>query len=235
VGENRLCIGQYKVEDKSNEITAIPVLINQLDLKDSIVSIDAIGCQKEIATAIRGKEAHYFLSVKKNQPDLFEEISEAFKYNKVIQDIAPWEYDHGRFEQRACALLNATEVLGPKLLSQWTDLETLVKVVAQRTIKGVKTEEIRYYISSDKSNKPLYFNSLAIGHWGIENHLHWHLDVTFNEDACRARTSNAPLNLSTMRKVALHLIGQMKDKKSLKKRRYMAALNDDYLLKVLGF
>ena len=235
VSENRLCIGQSKVEDKSNEITAIPVLINQLDLKDSTVSIDAIGCQKDIATAIRGKEAHYFLSVKKNQPDLFEEVSEAFKYNKVNQETAPWEYDHGRFEQRQCALLDAREVLGPNLLSQWTDLETLVKVVAQRTIKGVTKEEIRYYISSDKSNKPLYFNSLAIGHWSIENHLHWHLDVTFNEDACRARTNNAPLNLSTMRKLALHLIGQMTDKKSFKKRRYMAALNDDYLFKVLGF
>ena len=235
VSENRLCIGQYKVEDKSNEITALPVLIEQLDIKDSTVSIDAIGCQKEIAKAIRGKEAHYFLSVKKNQADLFEEISEAFTCNKDIQETAPWAYDHGRFEQRQCALLSATEVLGPKLLSQWTDLETLVKVVAQRTIKGVKTEEIRYYISSDNCNKPLYFNDLSKGHWGIENHLHWHLDVTFNEDACRARTKNAPMNLSTLRKIALYKIGQMTDKRSFKKRRFKAALNEEYLFQVLDF
>jgi predicted transposase YbfD/YdcC len=235
VSENRLCIGQHKVEDKSNEITALPVLIEQLDIKDSTVSIDAIGCQKEVAKAIRAKEAHYFLSVKKNQPDLFEEISEAFTCNKVIEDSAPWAYDHGRFEQRQCAILCATEVLGPKLLSQWTDIETLVKITAQRTIKGVQTHEIRYYMSSDKCNKPLYFNSLAIGHWGIENQLHWHLDVTFSEDACRARTKNAPLNLSTLRKIALQKIGQMQDKKSFKKRRFKAALSDDYLLEVLAF
>lgn len=235
VSENRLCIGQTKVKDKSNEITAIPVLLNQLDLKDSTVSIDAIGCQKEIAKTIRDKEAHYFLSVKKNQPDLFEEVSEAFASNKVNRGAAQWEYDHGRYEQRQCALLSAKEVLGPKQLSQWASLETLVQVTAQRTVKGVKTEEIRYYISSDSCNKPLYFNDLAVGHWGIENHLHWHLDVTFNEDACRARTKNAPLNLSTLRKIALHKIGQMNDKKSFKKRRFKAALNDDYLLEVLQF
>ncbi|HNI45676.1 MAG TPA: ISAs1 family transposase [Chitinophagales bacterium] len=233
VSENRLCIGQTKVEDKSNEITAIPVLLNQLDIKDSTVSIDAIGCQKAIAKIIRDKEAHYFLSVKKNQPDLFEELSEAFASNKSIQGIAQWAYDHGRYEQRQCALLNAKEVLGPKQLTQWADLEILVQVVAQRTIKGIKTEETRYYISSDNCDKPLYFNNLSIGHWGIENHLHWHLDVTFNEDACRARTKNAPLNLSTLRKIALLKVGQMNDKKSFKKRRFKAALNDDYLLEVL--
>jgi predicted transposase YbfD/YdcC len=235
VSENRLCIGQYKVEDKSNEIVALPVLINQLDIKDSTVSIDAIGCQKEIAKTIRGKEAHYFLSVKKNQPDLFEEVSEAFTCNKVIEDTAQWTYDHGRYEQRHCALLCAREVLGPNLLAQWVDLETLIQITAQRTIKGVKTQEIRYYISSDKCNKPLYFNSLALGHWSVENHLHWHLDVTFNEDACRVRTKNAPLNLSTLRKIALQKIGQMSDKKSFKKRRFKAALNDEYLLEVLAF
>jgi predicted transposase YbfD/YdcC len=233
VSENRLCIGQQKVEGKSNEITAIPVLVNQLDIKDATVSIDAIGCQKEIAKAIRGKEAHYFLSVKKNQPDLFEEISEAFTCNKVIQATAPWEYDHGRYEQRQCAILCAKEVLGPKQLSQWTDLETLVQVTAQRTIKGATTQEIRYYMSSDNCDKPLYYNGLALGHWGIENHLHWHLDVTFNEDACRARTKNAPLNLSTLRKLALHKIGKIADKRSFKKRRFKAALNDEYLMKIL--
>jgi predicted transposase YbfD/YdcC len=233
VSENRLCIGQQKVEDKSNEITAIPVLVNQLDIKDATVSIDAIGCQKEIAKTIRSKEAHYFLSVKKNQPDLFEEISEAFTCNKVIQATAPWEYDHGRYEQRQCAILCATEVLGPKQLSQWTDLETLVQVTAQRTVKGVTTQEIRYYMSSDKCDKPLYYNGLALGHWGIENQLHWHLDVTFNEDACRARTKNAPLNLSTLRKLALYKIGKRADKRSFKKRRFKAALNDEYLMHIL--
>ena len=103
-----------------------------------------------------------------------------------------------------------------------------------RTIKGIVKEEVRYYISSDNSAKPLYFNSLARGHWGIENQLHWHLDVTFNEDACRARSQNAPINLSTIRKIALYLITQMPEKISFKKRRYKAALNDEYLLEIIG-
>lgn len=234
VSENRFCIGQTKVEDKSNEITALPILIEKLDIKDSIVSIDAIGCQKDIAKAIRSKEAHYFLSVKKNQANLFEEVSESFKHHKVIEGTEQWEYAHGRYEQRQCFLQSATEVLSPNLLSQWLDVKTIIKVVATRTIKGVVKEEVRYYISSDNSAKPLYFNSLARGHWGIENQLHWHLDVTFNEDACRARSQNAPINLSTIRKIALYLITQMPEKISLKKRRYKAALNDEYLLAIIG-
>jgi predicted transposase YbfD/YdcC len=152
----------------------------------------------------------------------------------VIQGTALWEYDHGRFEQRQCAILCAAEVLGPKQLSQWTDLETLVQITAQRTIKNVTTQEIRYYMSSDKCNKPLYYNGLALGHWGIENQLHWHLDVTFNEDACRARTKNALLNLSTLRKIALHKIAKIADKRSFKKRRFKAVLNNEYLMAVLA-
>jgi predicted transposase YbfD/YdcC len=235
VNENRFCIGQQKVEDKSNEITAIPLLLERLELTDSVVSIDAIGCQKEIAKTIRSKEAHYFLSVKGNQKDLFEEVSEAFQHNKSIVGQSEWEYNHGRFEERECSILDAKQVLSPLLLSQWKDLETVVRIVAKRTIGKKTTTETRYYISDEKIDKPKYFNGLARGHWGIENHLHWHLDVTFNEDKCRARSKNAPLNLSTFRKLALFLIEKKKDKLSLKKRRYKAALNDDYLLEVLGF
>ena len=235
VAENKLCIGQLKVGDKSNEITAIPQLLEELDIKDSLVTIDAIGCQKEIAKTIRLKEADYLLAVKENQKDLFEEVTLGFKHHKVVKSAEPSEQNHGRIEQRQCSLLSALEVLSPDLLKQWCDIKTLIKIEAKRTIKGVLQEETRYYISSDESCKPLFFNSLVRAHWGIENQLHWHLDVTFNEDASRARTANAPLNLSPIRKIALHLITQMNDKISLKKRRYRAALNDDYLLKVLQF
>lgn len=234
VNENRFCIGQQKVEDKSNEITAIPLLLEQLELTDSVVSIDAIGCQKDIAKKIRSKKAHYFLSVKGNQKDLFEEVSESFQHNKSIIGSSEWEYNHGRFEERECSLLDAKLVLSPLLLDQWIDMQTLVRIVAKRTIGKKTSTETRYYISDEKIDKPKYFNGLARGHWGIENHLHWHLDVTFNEDKCRARTKNAPLNLSTFRKIALYLIEKKKDKLSLKKRRYKAALNDDYLLEIIG-
>ena len=156
VSENRLCIGQTRLEDKSNEITAIPTILEQLDIAQSIVSIDAIGCQKEIASLIRSKEADYFLSVKKNQETLFEEVSEAFKYNKVLQAPPQIEKDHGPLEVRQCAILSATEVLSPLLLAQWTDVKTIIKIEAQRTIKSVIQKETRYYISSDSSDKPLY-------------------------------------------------------------------------------
>lgn len=235
VAENKICMGQLKVEDKSNEITAIPKLLEQIEIAGSIVSIDAIGCQKKIAECIRLKEADYLLAVKENQKDLFEEVSSAFNYHTPTQDKAQVERNHGRTEERQCSLLPALEVLSPNLLVQWRDVKTIIKIDARRTIKNVVEQETRYYISSDNSCKPLFFNSLVRSHWSIENQLHWHLDVTFNEDASRARKGNAPLNLSTMRKIALHLVGQMNDKISFQKRRYRAALNDDYLLKVLRF
>jgi len=235
VAENSFCIGQQKVEDKSNEITAIPVLLNQLHLKDSVVTIDAIGCQKEIAKTIRSKEAHYLLSVKKNQKDLFEEVSSAFAHHKVSSVSDTWEYDHGRYETRQASILSAAEVLSPNLLAQWKDLTTIVQIKATRTIKDKKTEEIRYYISSEYQDKPLYYNLLVRGHWAIENKLHWHLDVTFKEDNCRARTANAPINLSIMRKMALYLITQKLDTVSQKKKRFKASLNVDYMLSIIQF
>lgn len=235
VAENSFCIGQSKVADKSNEITAIPTLLNQLHLKDSVISIDAIGCQKEIAKTIRHKEADYLLSVKKNQKDLFEEVSNAFVHHRITSVSDTWEYEHGRYETRQAAILCAKEVLSPQLLAEWKDLTTIVQIKATRTIKDKKTEETRYYISSENQDKPLYYNLLVREHWAIENHLHWHLDVTFKEDACRARTANAPVNLSIMRKIALYLITQKLDTVSQKKKRFKASLNVEYMLSIIGF
>ncbi|KAA6304217.1 hypothetical protein EZS27_044139, partial [termite gut metagenome] len=112
---------------------------------------------------------------------------------------------------------------------------TLIKIQANREIKGILHQETRYYISDEEVTQPAYYNSLARGHCGIENHLHWHLDVTFKEDACRARVGNAPLNLSTIRKFALQLLSNRKDKHSLKKRQYKAALDMEYMNKILNF
>lgn len=233
VNEHRLCIGQKRVKDKSNEISAIPDLIDELDITGAIVSIDAIGCQKDIARKIRSSEADYLLAVKGNQKDLLEEISEAFAYSKVIQHSENWEYDHGRYEKRQCELLEAKVSLSPLLLQEWSNVNTLIKITAQRTIRDRTTIETRFYISSLMNYKAEQFNELVRGHWGIENLLHWHLDVTFREDASRARSGNAPVNLNILRKMALTRIRQMKDKLSLKKRRFRAALNQQYLLKIL--
>ena len=234
VSSKRLCIGQKKVNDKSNEIKAIPELIDELDLGGSIVSIDAIGCQVEIAQKIRACQADFLLAVKDNQAGLLEEVQEAFQHSVVEGFAESWEYDHGRFEERRCEILDASLALSPKILEKWTDIKTLVKIEAKREAKGSSSKETRYYISSLKGDHAGQFNEMVRGHWSIENQLHWHLDVTFREDASRARKGNAPMNLNILRKMALTRIRQMDDKLSLKKRRFRAALNNEYLLKVLG-
>ena len=233
VGEHRLCIGQQKVQDKSNEITAIPALIDILDLEGSTVSIDAIGCQTEIAEKIIGAGADYLLAVKKNQGNLFKEVSDDLTWNSSSQFSETWEYDHGRYEVRKCQIVAAKEVLSPDLLNKWKGIKTLVKIVAQRTIGDVTTSQSRIYISSEERNTEFY-NAAVRGHWGIENHLHWHLDVTFNEDANRSRTGYAPQNLNILRKMSLHRISRMDDKLSLKKRRFRASMNVEYLRQVVG-
>lgn len=232
VSENSLCIGQKKVDDKSNEITAIPELLDALDVKGSTVTIDAIGCQKEIAEKIRAKGAHYLLSVKENQKGLHEEISEVFNFCKITFPTETWEYDHGRFEERTCQILPAVDTLSPLLLESWKDITTIVKIISKRVVNNVTSLESRYYISSD-NQLSAYYNEAVRGHWGIENELHWHLDVSFNEDKSRARSGNAPQNLNILRKIALHKITRKKDNLSVKKRRYRASLNKDYLEKIL--
>ena len=235
VAENRVCIGEKKVGKKSNEIKAIPELLGELDITGSIVSIDAIGCQREIAEQIMDQEADYLLAVKKNQKELFEQIQDSFLLNAAQIWDEQWEYDHGRYEKRTCEILPAQQMLLPELSDQWKGIRMLVKIEAYRETKGKKSTEIRYYISSSSSDNPRYYNHLVRGHWGIENQLHWHLDISFSEDASRARKGFAPQNLAILRKMALHRIAQMKDKLSMKKRRFRASLNNDYLLKVLQF
>ena len=173
------------------------------------------------------------LSVKQNQKYLYEMMTEAFQDNKALNINEQWEYDHGRYETRNCKILDATKVWSSEFYEQWEGVKTLIKIESSRTIDSVSSEESRYYISSEEIKNAEYYNRLTRGHWGIENQLHWHLDVTFKEDASRARKGNAAENLSIMRKVALHRLTQMKDKLSLKKRRFRAALNNSYLLDIL--
>ena len=234
VGENQLCIGQEKVEDKSNEITAIPDLIDLLDLESSTVSIDAIGCQTEIAEKIIDAKANYLLAVKQNQGNLYEEVCDEYVWKSSKAFNETWEYGHGRYEIRQCQIVSASEFLSPELLSKWKGIKTLVKIVAERTVGEITNSQSRFYISSEEKDADFY-NAAVRGHWSIENHLHWHLDVTFNEDNNRSRTGNAPLNLNILRKMALHRISKMDDNLSLKKRRFRASMNAEYLRKVVGF
>jgi len=237
VAENRVCIAQEKVQGKSNEITAIPSLIKKLDISGSTVTIDAIGCQREIAQLIIDKEADYLLAVKGNQASLLEEIEDSFRFQGAHTQTfeEKWTYAHGRHEQRTCQILAQEHMLNPDKALPWKNLQTIVKVVAKRQPKGKKmTTETRYYISSEKESTPRYFNALVRGHWGIENHLHWHLDMTFKEDASSVSKGWGPQNLSALRKIALQRVAHMKDKLSLPKRRFRAALNLDYLENILA-
>jgi predicted transposase YbfD/YdcC len=241
VSENRFCVGQEKVADKSNEITAIPKVLNSLDIEDSVVTIDAMGTQTAIAAQIREKKGNYLLSVKANQKGLLEDVESAFKVNHGHDTMEETEKGHGRIETRQCSILPAKDFLLDENLKAWKDVATLVKIDASREIKGVRKEETRYYISNEKIQKAAYYNALVRGHWGIvrlrsltiENHLHWHLDVTFKEDMCRARAGNAPENLATLRKFALQILTNVKDNLSLKKRQYKAALDMEYMKKIL--
>jgi len=233
VAENRLCIGQKKVQDKSNEITAIPSLIEEIDITGAVVSIDAVGCQREIARQITGKGGHYLLSLKENQQELYDDAVCGFKACKSESVSEEWEYDHGRFEVRKCSIISSKNALLDENQEQWCGLKTLIRVEASRTVKDRETKETRYYISDEEGFGAAYYNALVRGHWGIENHLHWHLDVTFKEDASRARKGNAPENLSTLRKLALQIIKDQNDKLSISKRRLKAAYDIKYLTKLI--
>jgi predicted transposase YbfD/YdcC len=233
VSENRVCVGQKKVEDKSNEITAIPALIDELEITDALVGIDAIGCQRDIVEKIKLKGGHYLLALKENQGNLYEDAVFGFKTCPVESVSEDWEYDHGRYEVRKCSIIPSEKVLLPEIQKQWNGLKTLVRVEASRQIKDRQEKETRYYISDEEGLNASCFNASVRGHWGIENHLHRHLDITFREDDCRARTGNAPENLSTLRKFALQIISEYSDKMSLKKRRLKAAYDREYLKKLI--
>lgn len=234
VSENQFCLFQEKVEDKSNEKTAIPHALEKLDIKDTVISIDAMGTEKHIAELIIKKEGNYLLALKGNQKSLLEDVECAFKVHHGHDVFETLEKDHGRIESRKCSILPAAEYLLEENLQEWRELNTIIRIETSREIKGKISCDTRYYISNEDQSKAAYYSSLIRGHWGIENQLHWHLDVTFKEDQCRARKDYAAQNLSVLRKVALHLVSKQKSKLSMKKRLYKAALDMEYLKGLLG-
>lgn len=246
--EHQLVLGQVSTEAHSNEITAIPKLLALLDLKGTTVTIDAIGCQKEITTAIRAKKAHYVLSLKQNQPWLHQRVeqfhaattAEPQRYWRDIphESCTTVEKDHGRIETRRYTVVDATRVLRER--SGWTDLASVGWVESERRLfsgpkAGSTTHEVRYFISS----LPPKVGPLAHAvrsHWGIENRCHWCLDVVFQEDQSRVRRDHGPANLATIRRWGLSILRQdTTHKHGLKARRLNAAWDPNYLLKLLGF
>ena len=237
----RLTLGQVAVDAKSNEITAIPLLLGLLDIKDCIVTIDAMGCQKEIASAIRDREADYVLAVKDNQPSLHKAIHEAFMAHAdddfadpTLKRIKTIERNHGRDETREYFIVEAPAALVAGAL--WKDVQSIGMVSRTRVVNGVTSDEIAYYVSS-LSPKVRRFANAVRGHWGIENRLHWTLDVIFAEDQSRARKDHSPQNLSMLRRLALSILQQDTSvKDNLRGKRLRAGWDDDVLLQILtGF
>ena len=231
---NGLVLGQRKVDEKSNEITAIPKLLNALELAGTVVTIDAMGCQRQIAKLIIERKADYVLAVKDNQGLLAEQVTDSFLL--LQPDVVAEEIDcgHGRVEQRKCSVIADLSLIEKAF--EWSSLQGLVRIESERYHKATgKTErEIRYYITSLKPDARR-LNSVIRQHWGIENKLHWVLDVDFDEDLCRKRAGHAAENFSVLQRIALNILKQDKtSKRSIKGKRLHAAWNCSYLLKLLG-
>jgi len=237
----RLTLGQVAVAAKSNEITALPLLLELLDLKGCIVTIDALGCQKEIAAAIRAQEADYVLAVKDNQPGLYQAVAEAFIAHAdadftdpSLRRLKTVERSHGRDETREYFIAAAPATLVDEGL--WRDVRSIGMVCRTRVEGGEVAEEIVYYLSS-LPPKVKRFAAAVRGHWGIENRLHWVLDVTFAEDHSRVRKDHSPLNLGMLRRLVLSLLQRDTSvKDSLRGKRLRAGWDDEILLQILtGF
>ena len=239
--ENRLVLGQVAVDDKSNEITAIPILLDLLDLDGCTVTIDAMGCQTEIADQIVQRGGNYVLALKGNQPTLYDDVQALFADARAAQQA---EYGitsatetvmgHGRVETRTAYVISDPAVIAYLNEGQrWRDLASVALIEAQRTVNGTTTIEQRYYLLNQRLAAATV-NDLVRTHWGIENQVHWVLDVVFHEDASRIRNGHAPQNMAVIRHMALNLLRQEPSKGSLKAKRFRAALDDAYLARVLG-
>lgn len=235
---NRLVLGQQVVDEKSNEITAIPELLKQLEIKGAIITIDAMGCQKGIAKDIVEQEAFYVLAVKDNHPQLAQAITELFTqaHDGEQPDLKMRSHEtqdegHGRKEQRMYHQIELPKSFTERF-SEWEDLKTVVQAMNVTERDGKETNEVRYFIS----NLPLGVRKAATSirsHWGIENTLHWTLDMTFQEDQSRIRKDHGAENFGLLRRFAVSLIQQDTSKGSTRKKRKRAAWNENFLLSLL--
>jgi predicted transposase YbfD/YdcC len=234
---NRLSLGQVATAEKSNEITAIPQLLSLLELKGCIVSIDAMGCQRAIAERIQAQGADYVLAVKDNQPELHEAIGDYFKTARAsgfhgvdVDTDEQSDAGHGRCEVRRCWVTEDLRTLPDP--ERWSGLRSIAMVEAERHVGDQCSREVRYYISSLGADAGCIARAVR-AHWGIENQLHWVLDVTFREDDSRVRRDHAPANLNTCRQFALNLLRRESSHASVKRKRLRAALNDAFRAKVI--
>ena len=233
VAEHQITLGQLATEEKSNEITAIPELIDMLDIEGSTVTVDAMGCQKQIAAKIREKGADYVLGLKGNQPALLSDVKLYFESEIPSHADKSLEKDHGRIEQREYYLEIGISWLAQR--KEWAGLNGIgmVKTSVTSLKTGEVTEESRYFLTSLTDVHK--FADAVRKHWSIESQLHWQLDVTFGEDGSRARKDNSPLNLNILRKQALALLNRadMGKRVSLRRKMSRAAMDNEVLRRVV--
>lgn len=232
--ENGLALAQLNVSSKSNEIIVIPELLKLLSIESSVVTIDAIGCQKKIISEIKSKKAGFVLALKKNQSTLYNIASEAFSCTESLhthtQAFHTTDGDHGRIEQRSYLAIDTSNI---KLPPNWSEVKTIIAVDSTREIKGQKNTERRFYISDQPENSATLAHYIR-SHWKIENSLHWVLDVTYNEDSCRIRTKHAAANMAILRKTALNLIKTENTPKMSKRiKRFRAGLDNNMMCNIL--
>ena len=237
--ENELVLGQIRTAAKSNEITAIPLLIAMLDLEGAIVTIDAMGCQKDIAQSIQNAGADYVLALKGNQGNTLESAKFIFEWEEkngfhgvFYTQYETMDKDHGRIETRKAYSIDVT---GMEEFKEWPGLESVTKIISIREIIGQgTTEEIRYYLSSLPADAEKIGPAVR-SHWGIENSLHWILDVNFQEDRARNRKDHSAENMAILRHMVLNLIKKERSSKtSVRGKRLKASWSDDYLLTLLS-
>ena len=236
VAENQITLGEITVPEKKNEITAVPELLDIIDVEGTIVTADAMSCQKEITKKITAKKADYVIGLKENQPQLYQDSKLYFdSFCRELPQYETTEKGHGRFEKRTYCLLTG-DVSGfhpwEYEWKTWANLNGIGMVHTRVEEKDEIREENRYYITSLTDVEK--FAYAARKHWSIENQLHWNLDVIFHEDASRVRKDNAPLNMNILRKTALALVNQAKTPKTSKKHfMFLASLTPQLLLNIL--
>lgn len=236
--ENQLCLGQLKVDAKTNEITVIPLLLDLLDIEGATVTIDAMGCQYSIADKIRDANANYIFALKGNKGELHDDVKlyldtafDSLSHKSIFCDV---NGDHGRVEQRTIMIDSDVEWLRERHPS-WNSIETLILIESIREISGLISTERRYYITSHKDKSAECLLNQIRSHWQVENCLHWQLDISFNEDNVRLRSGFAAENISLMNKLALNLLKHEKSvKKGIHTKRLKAGWDDNYLIKVLN-